>query len=100
MNSGRGAWEFFFTIALLGLAIFACFRLRPSYAVYAVVSLLFITSWGALTSAPRLGIVIFPLVIALALLGDNKVFNRAYLFFSTLLAAVAMVIFSQWGWVA
>lgn len=100
MNSGRGAWEFFFTIALIGLAIFASFRLRPSYAVYAVVSLLFITSWGALTSAPRLGIVIFPLVIALALLGDNKVFNRAYLFFSTLLAAVAMVIFSQWGWVA
>lgn len=100
MNSGRGAWEFFFTIALLGLAIFACFRLRPSYAVYGVVSLLFITSWGALTSVPRFGIVIFPIIMALALLGDNKAFNRAYLVFSAILAAVAMVIFSQCGWVA
>jgi len=99
MNSGRGAWEFFFTIALLGLAIFACFRLRPSYAVHGVVSLLFITSWGALTSVPRLGIVIFPIIMALALLGDNKAFNRAYLVFSAILAAVAMVIFSQCGWV-
>jgi Gpi18-like mannosyltransferase len=100
MNSGRGAWEFFFTIALLGLAIFACFRLRPSYVVYGVVSLLFITSWGALTSVPRFGIVIFPIIMALALLGDNKAFNRAYLVFSAILAAVAMVIFSQCGWVA
>jgi Gpi18-like mannosyltransferase len=100
MNSLKGASEFFFTIAMLGLMFFTCLRLRPSYAVYAVVSLLFVTSWGALTSAPRLGIVIFPFVIALALLGRNQAFNRAYLFFSALLAAVAMVIFSQWGWVA
>jgi hypothetical protein len=63
-------------------------------------SLLFITSWGALTSVPRFGIVIFPIIMALALLGDNKAFNRAYLVFSAILAAVAMVIFSQCGWVA
>jgi Gpi18-like mannosyltransferase len=100
MNSWKGASELLFTIAMLGLVFFACLRLRPSYAVYAVVSLLFITSWGALTSAPRLGIVIFPFVIALALLGRNKTFNRAYLVFSAVLAAVAMVLFSQWGWVA
>jgi hypothetical protein len=100
INSWKGASELLFTIAMLGLVFFACLRLRPSYAVYAVVSLLFITSWGALTSAPRLGIVIFPFLIALALLGRSKTFNRAYLVFSAVLAAVAMVIFSQWGWVA
>lgn len=100
INSLKGASEFFFTIAMLGLMFFVCSRLRPSYAVYAAVSLLFISSWGALTSAPRLGIVIFPFVIALALLGRNQAFNRTYLVFSALLAAVAMVIFSQWGWVA
>jgi hypothetical protein len=103
MNTSRGyhgAFEFFFTIALLGLAIFACFRLRPSYAIYAIVSLLFITSWGALTSAPRFGLVIFPVVMGLALLGDNKGFDRAYLVVSAILAVVSMVVFSQWGWVA
>jgi hypothetical protein len=96
----HGAFEFFFTIALLGLAIFACFRLRASYAIYAVVSMLFVTSWGALTSAPRFGLVIFPIVIGLALLGENRVVNCVYLILSGLLAAVSMVVFSQWGWVA
>ncbi|HEV3243494.1 MAG TPA: mannosyltransferase family protein [Chthoniobacterales bacterium] len=99
-NGFHGAFEFFFTLALLGLAIFGCFRLRPSYSIYAAVSLVFITSWGGLRSAPRFGLVIFPVIIALALLGHNNAFNRAYLVFSTILALVSMVVFSQWGWVA
>ncbi len=96
----HGAFEFFFTLSLLGLTIFACFRLRSSYAIYSVVSVLFIASWGDLTSAPRFGLVIFPLVIALALLGHNRAFNRAYIVVSVVLAAISMVVFSQWGWVA
>jgi len=103
MNSFKGfhgAFEFFFTLALIGLAIFGCFRLRLSYSIYAAVSLVFITSWGELRSAPRFGLVIFPVMIALALLGHNNAFNRAYLVFSTILALVSMVVFSQWGWVA
>ena len=103
MNSFKGfhgAFEFFFTLALLGLAIFGCFRLRLSYSIYAAVSLVFITSWGELRSAPRFGLVIFPVVIALALLGHNNAFNRAYLVCSSILAVVSMVVFSQWGWVA
>ena len=96
----HGAFELFFTVALLGLTGFACFRLRPSYAIYAVVSILFITSWGELTSAPRFGLVIFPVVIVLAILGQNKAFSRAYLVVSAPLAAISMVVFSQWGWVA
>jgi Gpi18-like mannosyltransferase len=99
-NGFHGAFEFFFTLALLGLAIFGYFRLRLSYSIYAAVSLVFITSWGELRSAPRLGLVIFPIIIALALLGQNGAFNRAYLVLSTILALVSMVVFSQWGWVA
>jgi hypothetical protein len=96
----HGAFELFFTVALLGLTGFACFRLRPSYAIYAVVSILFMTSWGELTSAPRFGLVIFPVVIVIAILGQNKAFSRAYLVVSAPLAAISMVVFSQWGWVA
>ncbi len=96
----HGAFEFFFTMALFGLALFACFRLRASYAIYAVVSLLFVTAWGTLLSVPRFGLVIFPLIIALALLGKNKAFHAAYLAGSGVLAAISMVVFSQWGWVS
>jgi len=96
----HGAFEFVFTTALIALAIFTCFRLRPSYAIYSIVSILFITSWGDLKSAPRFGLVIFPIIILLALLGRHKAFNRIYLTISAILAAVSMVVFSQWGWVA
>jgi len=96
----HGAFEFVFTAILIALATFACFRLRPSYAIYSVVSVLFVTSWGDLKSAPRFGLVIFPIMILLALLGQNKVFDRTYLTFSAILAAISMVVFSQWGWVA
>jgi hypothetical protein len=96
----HGAFEFVFTAILIALATFACFRLRPSYAIYSVVSILFITSWGDLKSAPRFGVVIFPIMILLALLGHHKAFNHAYLTVSAILAAISMVVFSQWGWVA
>lgn len=99
-NGYHGAFEFFFTVALFGLVIFACLRLRPSYAIYSVVSLLFITSWGTLLSAPRFGLMIFPAIMGLALLGQNTLFNCAYLVFSGILALVSMVVFSQWGWVS
>jgi Gpi18-like mannosyltransferase len=96
----HGAFEFVFTTALIALAIFTCFRLRPSYAIYSVVSVVFITSWGDLKSAPRFGLVIFPIMILLALLGQHKAFNRTYLTVSAILAAISMVVFSQWGWVS
>jgi Gpi18-like mannosyltransferase len=96
----HGAFEFVFTVILIALAIFACFRLRPSYAIYSIISVLFATSWGDLKSAPRFGLVIFPIMILLALLGHHKAFNRTYLILSSILAATSMVVFSQWGWVA
>jgi hypothetical protein len=96
----HGAFEFFFTVALFGLVILACFRFRASYAIYSVVSLLFITSWGTLLSMPRFGLVIFPAIMALASLGKNVLFNRVYLLFSGTLALVSMIVFSQWGWVS
>jgi Gpi18-like mannosyltransferase len=96
----HGAFELVFTAILIALATFACFQLRPSYAIYSVVSVLFVTSWGDLKSAPRFGLVIFPIMILLASLGHHKAFNRAYLTLSAILAAISMVVFSQWGWVA
>lgn len=103
INSSKGyhgAVELFFAIGLLALTVFACFRLRPSYAIYAGVSLLFITSWGTLISTPRFALVIFPAIMVLALLGRSKTFDRVYLILSSILACISMVVYSQWGWVA
>ncbi len=101
-HAGKGTHDSYldlvFTLALLCLTIFAALRLRLSYAVYAVLTVIFITSWGYLTSIPRFGVVIFPIVIALALLGLNDTFNRTYLIVSGGIAAYCMFTFSHWGW--
>ena len=82
------------------LSIFAALRLRGSYTVYAIISLLFVLSFGFLSSMPRYGLVVFPFIIILALFGRNPVFHRSYIIVSSVLAAYFMIIFSQWGWVA
>lgn len=101
-HAGKGTHDSYldllFTLLLIGLTIFVALRLRLSYAVYAVTTVIFITSWGYLTSIPRFGVVIFPVMIALALLGRNESFHRAYLFISSAIAAYCMFTFSHWGW--
>lgn len=97
-NSHDSYLDLVFTILLLCLATYASFRLRLSYAVYAIITVLFITSWGYLTSVPRFSVVIFPIMIALALLGRNEDFDRAYLSISGSIAAYCMFVFSHWGW--
>ncbi len=86
------------TLVLIALTLFVAMRLRLSYAIYAGLTILFITSWGVLTSAARFGVVIFPIMIALALLGRNPIFHRSYLVVSGSIAAYCMFIFSHWGW--
>ncbi|MEO6871220.1 MAG: hypothetical protein ABI233_03250, partial [Chthoniobacterales bacterium] len=101
-HSGKGTHDSYldllFTLLLIGLTVFVALRLRLSYAVYAVTTVIFITSWGYLTSIPRYGLVIFPVMIALALLGRNEYFHRAYLVISSAIAAYCMFTFSHWGW--
>lgn len=92
--------DFAFLLCFLALAIYGAFRLRSSYTIYAAVSLFFVTTWGFPNSMSRFGLVMFPLFIALALLGRNQNFERAYLIVSPMLAAFFMLLFSQWGWVA
>jgi hypothetical protein len=92
-------WDLGCTIGLLFLAFATCFRLRRSYALYAVVSVLFVTSWAYLTSMLRFGAVIFPIFILLALWGEKKAFHRAYLGISGTVAVIGMLYFSHWGWV-
>ncbi|MDQ6655247.1 MAG: hypothetical protein M3Y80_05480 [Verrucomicrobiota bacterium] len=89
-----------FTLGYLALVIAVCFRMRASYALYSVAYLLFITMWGSLESVARYGLGLFPVIMLLALLGRNAVFDRIYLPISAALAALFMAVFAVWGWVA
>lgn len=92
--------DFLFLLLGIVLLVYGAYRLRPSYTIYTAVSLLFVTTWGFPVSMARFELVLFPLFIALALLGRNETFDRAYLILGTGMAALYMVLFSQWGWVA
>jgi hypothetical protein len=97
---GHSVTDFCFAVAAAALTVFAAVRLRPSYVVYAAISLFFMTAWGMLISVPRYLLVVFPLLIVLALLGRNRVFHETYVVISVALAAVFIMLFCQWQWVA
>lgn len=86
------------TMVVLGLTIYSAYRLRLSQFLYAAFTLLFVLSWGYLTSIPRFAVAIFPIMIALALLGRNTAFHRSYLLISGGIALGCMVAFSHWVW--
>jgi hypothetical protein len=89
-----------FSVLGFAMAIYAAARLRLSYGVYAIVAVLFLTSWGRLESMPRYVLIIFPMFVAFALWGRNELFHRAYLIAGSGLAALFMIEFALWRWVA
>ncbi len=93
--------DFCFLLLLLGAAIAGLRRLRVSYSVYIWTAVVFFSCWGILGSIPRFDLVIFPLFVVLALMGArSRVFHLGYVVASTMLAALFMLMHSQWNWVA
>jgi len=93
--------DFGFLLVLLGAAIVGLTRLRISYSAYIWTSVVFFSCWGMLGSIPRFDLVIFPLFIVLALIGArSRAFHLGYVVASSMLAALFMVMYSQWNWVA
>jgi hypothetical protein len=89
-----------FAVVALGLVVVAAVRLRAAYSLYAVLCYCFVTAWGTFDSVPRYVLMIFPLFIALAILGRNRAFHHIYLLIASGLAAFLMVRFALWQWVA
>jgi hypothetical protein len=93
--------DFGFLLVLLGAAIAGPRRLRISYTAYIWTAVVFFSCWGMLGSIPRFDLVIFPLFIVLALIGArSRAFHLGYVVASSMLAALFMVMHSQWNWVA
>lgn len=92
----HGPWnDFLFAIALLIATAYAAMRLRPSYALYAALLVLAPISTGQLYSLMRFGVSIFPLFIALALLGRHPLFDRAYVSAGLLIGGAFITIFAS-----
>jgi hypothetical protein len=93
-----------FTLAFLALAVLAWRLFGAAYGLFATLSLAIPLSYPSerwpLLSLPRFGLVIFPLVLALAAVGARRRAHDAILAVSTLLLGVAVVQWALWQWVA
>jgi hypothetical protein len=93
-----------FTLLFLGLAALAWRRFGAPYGLFALVSLAIPLSLPAerfpLLSMSRFGLVVFPLVLALAALGARRRLHEPIVAVSALLLGVAVVQWALWQWVA
>ena len=102
LNADHQEWlDLSFFGLLLIAAVAGTFLLRPCYNLYVWFSLLFLSSWGMLGSVPRFNVVVFPLFIIMAILGTRSYsFHIAYAIVASMMAALLMILHSQWNWVA
>jgi hypothetical protein len=93
-----------FTVLFLALAVVAWRRFGAPYGVFALLSLAIPLSLPAeelpLLSMSRFGLVVFPLVLALAALTTRQRLHDAVVTVSSLLLGVAVVQWALWQWVA
>jgi hypothetical protein len=93
-----------FLVLFLVLTVIAWQRFGAPYGLFAALSLAIPLSvpserWPLL-SLPRFGLTIFPLFLALAVLGGRPRLHTAIVGISSLLLGVAIVQWSLWQWVA
>ncbi|MEY2564448.1 MAG: hypothetical protein QOH88_2641 [Verrucomicrobiota bacterium] len=81
-------------VVLVGAGFF--FRVRVSYLVYAVASILFYLAWGTLEAVPRYVSILFPIHLVLALISVRwKWTYEPLLAFSIALLALCTVLFAN-----
>lgn len=93
-----------FLVVFLVLAVIAWRRLGAAYGVFALVSIAIPLSvpssrWPLL-SLPRFGLVVFPLFLALAVVGGRPRAHTAIVTVSGILLGVVTVQWALWQWVA
>ena len=93
-----------FTLLFLVLSGVAWRRLGAPYGLFALLSLSIPLSFPAermpLLSMSRFGLVVFPLVLALSVLGSRRRAHEAIVAISSVLLGVAVVQWALWQWVA
>ena len=93
-----GPAEIVFALMGLSLTVYGFFRIRLSYCLYALVTWAIVTSTGFWLSIPRYTLSMFPIFIAMALLGRNKYVNYLIVFVSILFYALFLSSFVRFQW--
>ena len=94
-----GGWaELIFALLGLSLTIYCFFRVRLSYCLYALLTWMVVTSTWFWLSIPRYILAMFPIFIALALLGRSKTVNYLILFISIIFYALFLSQFVLFQW--
>lgn len=93
-----GPAEIIFALLGLSLTIYGFFRIRLSYCLYALATWVIVTSTGFWLSIPRYTLSMFPIFIAMALLGRKKYVNYLIIFISILFYALFLSSFVRFQW--
>ncbi|MEM2352146.1 MAG: hypothetical protein QXT26_07040 [Thermoproteota archaeon] len=88
----------FVAMGFLGFLLSLCFRLRPSYNVYAFFAWAISVSMSWWISMPRYMLVIFPIFIIFGLLGRRKIFNFITIPIFLILLSFFTFLFSKGAW--
>ena len=91
--------ELMSAVVFLGLVIWAFYKTRRSYAVFAALALLVPTLTGTFTSLPRYVLVLFPAFVVMAQVLSGKKYVLA-LVISGILLIINTMLFIQGYWVA
>jgi Mannosyltransferase (PIG-V) len=93
-----------FLVLFLALAVVVWRRFGAAYGLFAAISLAiplsFPSSRWPLLSLPRLGLVVFPFFLALAVLGGRPRVHTAIVACSALFLGIAVTQWALWQWVA
>ncbi len=93
-----GVAEPAFAVGSLLLIIYSFFRIRLSYCLYALATFLIVTSTSFWLSIPRYMLSIFPIFIALALLGSRRALNYTIIFISITLYTFLLIQYVRFVW--
>jgi hypothetical protein len=93
-----------FLVLLVGLAVLAWRRFGAAYGLFGAASLAIPLSLPSdrwpLLSVPRFGLVIFPVFLALAVLGGRPRVHTAIVAVSSMFLGIAVAQWALWQWVA
>ncbi|MEW6146064.1 MAG: glycosyltransferase family 39 protein [Thermodesulfobacteriota bacterium] len=93
-----GWGELVFAVMTLAIIVYSFFRIRLSYCLYALATWLVVTSTSFWLSVPRYTLSMFPIFIALSLLGRRREVNYLLIFLSLTLYMLFLVQFIRFGW--
>lgn len=97
-QTARPLLEFFSFVLLVIGWIISLYKLRVSYNIFYLATVLFFLSSGTLVSVPRYALVIFPLFLILANIKNEKLVQIAFIF-SAFLLAILSVMYINCYWV-